>query len=1089
MKYDFDLSLEEHTSLGKIIAQIDDHSSVLEFGPGNGRMTQYLVTEKKCDVSIVEFDEELYRVVMQFASDGFLGNIDDFSWVKYFGSKQFDYIIFADVLEHLTNTEAVLKKAKDFLTDSGRLLITFPNLAHNSVLIGLFNNELDWKEYGLLDQTHNTFFTQHGFESMFNRVGLHIDIEDFTYSQVGQNEIDTNYNQLPIPSRFDFRSRLFGEVYQYFYSLSKREIAHPTRFIPQNSNFVKEIVMTYQYSDKKESGMFLFNNVTGENKTSTHKITDNVKSLTINPLKGAGIVYFKASIGGKSILPDNSNFVTVEKDLYLFAGNESQPFFEFFEESISGKTLMIEIDIISEQQFYEIENIALSQSIKYRKNVRELTIKNCELSREFELQEELLRKRYLNFSDKLRYDPLAKLLFAKETLIDYKIYNDQLDNKIKLNIESIEIDEDESKTIIKGWGFNTDNFNPIIIEPSVSQGSTFKFSPSPRQDVIESFKLPEGDYGFILEINDFLVKKIIKLIVTDGKNQWQYKFNRFNLNNSPVSSRLRRVLGSIRRNGPKATFRNYRNKKNNQNAYDIWIGNNENYDFSKLTEQINAFNFHPKISIVIPVYNVEEKWLLACINSLKDQIYDNWELCLADDASTETYIKPLLARLASEDSRIKVVFREQNGHISEATNSAIGLATGDYIGFMDNDDELAPNALFEIARSLNNDRTIDFIYTDEDKITTSGKRFDPFFKPNWNEELLLGHNYITHFVVVKKELLVQTVGGLRHEYNGSQDYDFVLRATEKAQNIHHISKILYHWRTVETSTALDPKSKEYAYIAGEKAVQEALNRRNVPAVVKMTQNYGAYKVDYQFDTHPLVSIISIGDETNIGSWVFEVLKTTSYQKFEILIPEKFKSAIDIRDKRINYVSTSDLNDIVKKAGGIYLLFLNEQLVPKNEDWLSEMVQMIQRKNIGIVTGKIISAQETILNIGLTLNSKKRQLDFDQHGASTHGIGYYFRPVLPREVFVTTADAILIEKNLIEELGYFDLSLPNSLLGVDLSLRLRKMTDKKIIFQPYSELLLNQSDIFEKPISLDSLTGKFSEDDFKDPYVNENFFLM
>ena len=230
--------------------------------------------------------------------------------------------------------------------------------------------------------------------------------------------------------------------------------------------------------------------------------------------------------------------------------------------------------------------------------------------------------------------------------------------------------------------------------------------------------------------------------------------------------------------------------------------------------------------MVVPVYNVDEKWLRACVDSLKNQLYSNWELCLADDASPKAHIKPLLQELAAEDERIKVVLREKNGHISEATNSAIEVATGEYIGFLDNDDILADTALLAVVSALNEDQNREFIYTDEDKLSMSGKRLIHFFKPNWNETLLLGHNYITHFVVVKRSI-IEAIGGLRTEFNGSQDYDFVLRATEAAKEIYHIPNILYHWRTIETSVAMDPQSKEYAYVAGQNALQAALDRRNL----------------------------------------------------------------------------------------------------------------------------------------------------------------------------------------------------------------------------------------------------------------------
>lgn len=1091
MKYDFDLSLDENASVGKIIAQISDNASVLEFGPGNGRMTSYLVSEKKCDVSIVEFDEELYKTVMQFANDGFLGNIEDYQWTAYFSGKAFDYIVFADVLEHLTNSEEVLKVSTGFLKDSGRILITFPNLAHNSVLIGLFNNELDWNEYGLLDRTHNTFFTQHGFEGVFERAGLNIAIEDFTYSQVGQNEINASYDQLPIPSRYDFKTRLFGEVYQYFYALAKETVLEPVRKVPENSNFVKPIIMTYHFGEDKDTGAFLFNNSTGENKATTHEIGENVTGLTIRPLEGSGILYFKATADNEEILPEKSNFVAVENNIYLFSGKEKPAFFDFTEEQISGKELKLDVDIISENQFYDIEELALLQANKNKQLLKKAKMTEQTLVREKEAQKELMQTRAKAFSSMTKHDPFLKIQLAKMRLMEYSYYSKKELKDVQINIEQVTTEDDESRTIIQGWGYSAGSLEPLHYACPALQGSYFNVTPTFRQDVIDSFDLKEKKkYGFNIVIEDFLADKIFLLDVSDTQEQcWKLKFNRFNLDNTPVTSRARRVLGAIRRNGIRKSLSNWHARRNSQTSYDVWIEQHENYHLEELKKESAAFSYQPKISIAVPVYNVEEKWLTACVGSLKNQAYPNWELCIADDCSTEEHIKPMLEKFASEDERIKILFREQNGHISEATNSAIGLATGEYIGFMDNDDELAPNALFEVVKALNNDRTIDFIYTDEDKVTVRGQRFDPFFKPDWNEELLLGHNYITHFVVVKKEIVTHEAGGLRHEYNGSQDYDFVLRATEVAKNICHIPKILYHWRTIETSTALDPQSKEYAYVAGKNAVKAALDRRGIDADVEMTKNYGAYKVSYQYNTHPLVSIIPVGKEENIGTWTENLLNSTYYQNFEILLPDKFKTAVGEADKRIRYVLAASVNEMAKEAKGSYLVFLNEFLMPKNNEWLDEMRRLVQKENTGIATGKIISKDEIVLNIGLTLNQAENRVEFEQKGASNKTIGYYFRPVLPREIYAATADFIIISRKDFETAGGFDTSLPSDLRGIDLSVKVRNQTGQKILFQPYAEMFLTQENAFCAPIPMDTLEQKYTEAELDDPYTNSNLFLI
>lgn len=236
-------------------------------------------------------------------------------------------------------------------------------------------------------------------------------------------------------------------------------------------------------------------------------------------------------------------------------------------------------------------------------------------------------------------------------------------------------------------------------------------------------------------------------------------------------------------------------KLRNQASYPNWLARNEVLDIEAMTQEIATFHYQPKISIAMPVYNVEEKWLRLCIDSILNQVYTNWELCMADDASTDPNVKKILTEYQQLDERIRVVFREQNGHISEATNSALTIATGEFVALLDNDDELAINAFYEVVKVLNENPELDLIYSDEDKIDMDGNRSDPAFKPDWSPDLLLGTNYISHLGVYRRSIL-EEIGGFRKGYEGSQDYDLVLRFTEKTtkERIKHIPKVLYYWR-------------------------------------------------------------------------------------------------------------------------------------------------------------------------------------------------------------------------------------------------------------------------------------------------------
>ncbi len=297
-------------------------------------------------------------------------------------------------------------------------------------------------------------------------------------------------------------------------------------------------------------------------------------------------------------------------------------------------------------------------------------------------------------------------------------------------------------------------------------------------------------------------------------------------------------------------------KLRNQASYPNWLARNEVLDIEAMTQEIATFHYQPKISIAMPVYNVEEKWLRLCIDSILNQVYTNWELCMADDASTDPNVKKILTEYQQLDERIRVVFREQNGHISEATNSALAIATGEFVALLDNDDELAINAFYEVVKVLNENPELDLIYSDEDKIDMDGNRSDPAFKPDWSPDLLLGTNYISHLGVYRRSIL-EEIGGFRKGYEGSQDYDLVLRFTEKTtkERIKHIPKVLYYWRMLPTSTAVDQGSKGYAFEAGLRAVQDALVRRGINGHATHGAANGLYDVYYDIKSDKLVSII------------------------------------------------------------------------------------------------------------------------------------------------------------------------------------------------------------------------------------------
>ena len=611
----------------------------------------------------------------------------------------------------------------------------------------------------------------------------------------------------------------------------------------------------------------------------------------------------------------------------------------------------------------------------------------------------------------------------------------------EINIESVEDRTvgSQRQLVVTGWAIDKMRHEPLELT-ATCEGAEMKVDRIPRSDLEPVFGLPEGSRSGYRVLLPMDARNFILLMHTPSRvveHPVSVNEVRKALSREYYGIRMRQIFSVLMhawtKQGMKALLRAVKRRiVPTQSFYESWIKRHETMTRNQAEQQIRDFERMPLISIVTPVYNVDEVWLRKFVDSVRAQWYPNWELCLADDHSSAPHIRPLLEELASSDKRIKVTFREENGQISRATNSAIELATGDFVGFMDNDDELAPQALFAVAKALNEDPEIDFIYTDEDKISEQGQRFDPFFKPDWSPHLLLGHNYITHFVVVSRQLL-NTVGLLRPEYNGSQDYDFVLRATEQAHKVHHIAQMLYHWRTIATSVAGDPRSKMYAYEAGQAALEAALQRRGIHGSVRMLDNLGTYKIDYAYEPQPVVVLASGYTESQ-----FEKLRAmTAYPK-------------------VRFVNADhcDPNDLVSKSSEDFVVFLRSHK-PKRGDWLNEMVNYAQDATVGAVGGKIVSVRERVVNVGVTLRALRSGKPFEMRGEWDEGIGYYFRDLLPRDMFAVTEDCMLVRREDFQRLGGFSEQLKPGLRGIDYCARLVAQTGKTTLWEPYAAFIDTQ----------------------------------
>lgn len=409
-----------------------------------------------------------------------------------------------------------------------------------------------------------------------------------------------------------------------------------------------------------------------------------------------------------------------------------------------------------------------------------------------------------------------------------------------------------------------------------------------------------------------------------------------------------------------------------EKRYQSWMKKNETDLNIKNEEEIP---YKPLISVVVPVYNVSMKMLKECIMSVVNQTYDNWELCLADDASTMPEVKKCLKSFEN-NPKIKIKYRDKNGHISRSTNSAIEMATGEYVAFMDCDDVLAVNALYEVVKLLNKDKTIDFIYSDEDKLSEDGKhRHQPHFKPDWSPDTMMSLMYTCHLGVYRKKI-GDEIGWLRTGFEGAQDYDFTLRFTEKTKNIGHIPKILYHWRERKESTAINPEAKGYIVEAAKKAKTEALERRGYEAEIEWVSNIYQFRVNYKAVGNPKVSIV-IPSKDN-----FEVYKRcidtltgkTLYKNYEIITVDNGSSDTNrqkyekyIKEKGQKYIympmefNFSKMCNIgVENSDGELILLLNDDMEIISGEWMERMVGHAMLPYIGAVGAKLLYPNSTLI---------------------------------------------------------------------------------------------------------------------------------
>ncbi len=696
----------------------------------------------------------------------------------------------------------------------------------------------------------------------------------------------------------------------------------------------------------------------------------------------------------------------------------------------------------------------------------------------------------------------------------------------------------DNSIVLNGWVIGRTPEEEVQLQVLDEQDTPveFKYVPVRRDDVSQIYfkKTVEKDLGFDIRIPYVRDSKKDRTLVIKCENKSvAVKLNadiieKQNSSSHKKSAKLKSMMNKqtlqsamdfLVENGLKAFVIKSRHKLQGIDSdydYPEWVSLTKTTEEELAQQKETVFDYMPRLSVVIPAYKTPERFLSAMLDSLLAQTYTNWEVCVADGSPKGEGVERVLKRYAMKDERFRYVILGENKGISGNTNAAIEMATGDFIVLADHDDTLAPDALFECVKAINQDPEIDVVYTDEDKLDIDGgELFEPHFKPDFNPDLLTSVNYICHLFVVNHELLLE-VGLFKEEFDGAQDYDFILRCTEKARKIYHIPKALYHWRCHQDSTASNPESKLYAFEAGARAVKAHYDRLGIPVKsVEKGIDYGIYRTTFEITGDPLVSVIIPNKDhsADLDLCMRSLIEKSTYKNLEFIVVEnnsadpatfayyeKIQKEFEFVhvvtwEREFNYSAINNFG--VTFAKGEYLLFLNNDTELINPESIEEMLGYCQREDVGITGVRLLYSDDTIQHAGVVVGfgGIAGHTFIGLHKAES---SYFNQAMCARNYSAVTAACMMSKRSLFDQVGGFSEDLAVAFNDIDYCMKIRSL-NKLVVYAPYALFYHYESksrgleDTPEKVERFNREIKKFSEkwpDILRDgdPYYNPNLTL-
>ena len=681
---------------------------------------------------------------------------------------------------------------------------------------------------------------------------------------------------------------------------------------------------------------------------------------------------------------------------------------------------------------------------------------------------------------------------------------------------------------ITGWVLSKGDISIEVVNRD-NKKVDYTYVKCDRHDLIDNGYTEDKEkaYGFTISVEEkdgyilkFMSDSAQKDIDIDKELKWQRRVHNIDKTKRLIRAITPHNVASLCKYIGKYGFSDLREYvysglyggNNQELIYKRWFTDHKVTQEELEREKNENFEYQPLISIIVPTYNTPIIFLKEMIDSVIAQSYGKWQLCIADGSQGNKELEATLDAYSKADSRIIYKVLDRNLGIAGNTNAALDMAEGEIVGLLDHDDTLEPNALYEVVKALQ-DKDVDVVYTEEDKILgPDSKNVNPNFKPDFNIDLLRSYNYITHFYCVKTEL-IKEVGGFSDKYDGAQDYDIILRTTEKAHKIAHVSKILYHWRMHSNSTAANPESKKYCHEAGRRAVEDHLNRMGIEAQVQLSKLFGGYRIRYATPGNPMISIVIPNKDhyKDLDLCVTSVLKKSTYRNFEIIIVENNsteKETFDYYNKiqkeydnvrvltwerEFNYSAINNFG--VKEAKGDYILLLNNDTKILDKDSLGDMLGYCMRPEVGIVGSKLIYGDGTIQHAGVILGLG----GIAGHafiGLDAKEYGYMSRAYLSCDYTAVTAACLMVPKAVFDEVGGLCEEYAVAFNDVDLCMKVRSK-GYLVVYDAFSQWYHYESksrgyeDTPEKQLrfkgEIETFQSKWQKElDEGDPYYNRNF---